>query len=116
MMMFPGGASISFASSHRDGSGASPSPCIDTGDSRLAVGLLDVERHPRIADCKVDMGAYEYAVAPPECPGPGLCPCIDEADIRAAKRFEWWEARYREAKVEIKDERFKDAWPPKSNE
>jgi hypothetical protein len=44
---------------------------------------MDVERHPRIAGCRVDMGAYEYAAAPLGCPGPGLCPCIDEADIRA---------------------------------
>ena len=29
------------------------------------------------------MGAFEYAAAPLECPGPGFCPCIDEADIRA---------------------------------
>jgi hypothetical protein len=35
---------------------------------------------------------------------------------RDAKRYEWWQARYREAKVEIKDERFKDAWQPKTNE
>lgn len=27
----------------------------------------------------------------------------------AAKRYEWWHERYREAKIEIKDERFKDA-------
>lgn len=32
---------------------------------------------------------------------------------RDAKRDEWWKQRFREAKVEIKDERFKDAWPPK---
>jgi hypothetical protein len=35
---------------------------------------------------------------------------------RDAKHYEWWQARYREAKVEIQDERFKDAWPPKTNE
>jgi hypothetical protein len=38
-----------------------PSPCLDVADSRLAVGLLDVERHPRIVNCRPDMGAYEFA-------------------------------------------------------
>ena len=59
--------------------GASPSPCIDAADSRLAVGLLDVERHPRIVNCTADMGAFEYAPVP-DCPGPDACPC--SANIR----------------------------------
>lgn len=31
-------------------------------------------------------------------------------NYRIAKRYEWWQQRYREAKVEIKVGRFKDAW------
>jgi hypothetical protein len=54
--------------------GASPSPCIDAGNNLLAVGLLDVERHPRIAGCKVDMGAYEYAAILLEPPTPETNP------------------------------------------
>lgn len=30
-------------------------------------------------------------------------------NYRAAKRYEWWQQRYREAQIEIKDDRFKDA-------
>lgn len=32
--------------------------------------------------------------------------------FRDAKHQQWWQARYREAQVEIKEDLFKDAWPP----
>ena len=54
--------------------GASPSPCIDAGNNLLALGLLDVGRHPRIAGCTVDMGAYEYAALLLEPPAPETDP------------------------------------------
>jgi len=35
---------------------------------------------------------------------------IKDHNYVAAKRHEWWQQRYREAKVEIRDKRFEDAW------
>lgn len=36
------------------------SPCIDAGDNDDTFGDGDLDGHPRIAWCTVDMGAYEY--------------------------------------------------------
>jgi len=42
------------------------SPCIDTGTNAYAVGSVDLDGNPRIANGTIDMGAYEYVSVPGE--------------------------------------------------
>jgi hypothetical protein len=58
-----------------DASLGAASPCVNRGDPTLAAGpWLDVAGDPRVAACRVDLGAIESALQPasdPDCDGDG---------------------------------------------
>ncbi len=43
------------------------SPCIEAGDPGLVIefGETDLDGHPRVMGCRVDMGAYEFVTGDP---------------------------------------------------
>jgi len=75
---------------------------IATEKARAAIDRELVESDPEYAEymtlLKTDPGVERVQAKPP--------------GFRDSKHQQWWETRYREAKVQINDAQFKDAWPP----